>query len=46
MGLNLVSLAREESRNISENVKWGKKKKAVDGYSQLGYSNLDSCTQD
>lgn len=33
-------MAQEESRNISENVKWGKKKKAVDGYSQLGYSNF------
>lgn len=36
----LASMAQEESRNISENVKWGKKKKAVDGYSQLGYSNF------
>ncbi len=36
----LASMAQEESRNISENVKWGKKKKAVDGYSQVGYSNF------
>lgn len=36
----LASIAQEESRNISENVKWGKKKKAVDGYSQVGYSNF------
>lgn len=33
-------MAQEESRNISENVKWGKKKKAVDGYSQVGYSTF------
>ena len=31
----LASMAQEESRNISENVKWGKKKKAVDGYYQV-----------
>lgn len=36
----LASMAQEESRNISENVKWGKKKKAVDGYSQVGYSTF------
>lgn len=36
----LASMAQEESRNISENVKWGKKKKAKDGYVQLGYSRF------
>lgn len=36
----LASMAQEKSRNISENVKWGKKKKAVDGYSQDGYSTF------
>ena len=34
----LASMAQEESRNISENVKWGKKKKAMDGYSSVAYS--------
>lgn len=36
----LASMSQEKSRNISENVKWGKKKKAVDGYSQVGYSTF------
>lgn len=33
----LASMAQEESRNISENVRWGKNKKARDGYAQVGY---------
>lgn len=36
----LASMAQEESRNISENVKWGKKKKAKDGYVQVGYKRF------
>ena len=36
----LASMAQEESRNISENVKWGKLKKAKDGYVQVGYKTF------
>ena len=36
----LASIAQEESRNISENVKWGKRKKCADGYTSLAYKNF------
>jgi len=34
----LSSLSQEESRSISENVKWGQRKKSSDGKFSLGYS--------
>lgn len=34
----MSSLAQEESRSISENVKWGKRKRFADGKFSLGYS--------
>lgn len=36
----LASMGQEESRNISENVKWGKKKKYADGQVTLAYKNF------
>ena len=36
----MASIAQEESRNISENVKWGKRKKYNDGYATLAYKNF------
>lgn len=36
----LASMAQEESRNISENVKWGKRKKMMDGYSSVAYKRF------
>ena len=36
----MASIAQEESRNISENVKWGKRKKYNDGYASLAYKNF------
>lgn len=36
----LASIAQEESRNISENVKWGKRKKYNDGYTSLAYKHF------
>ena len=36
----ISSIAQEESRNISENVKWGKRKKCADGYTYVGYKNF------
>ena len=36
----LSSIAEEESRSISENVKWGHRKKFADGKYQLAYKNL------
>jgi DNA invertase Pin-like site-specific DNA recombinase len=34
----LSSLSQEESRSISENVKWGQRKKCADGKFSLNYS--------
>jgi len=36
----MSSLAQEESRSISENVTWGKRKSASDGKVSLGYSHF------
>ena len=36
----LSSIAEEESRSISENVKWGQRKKFADGKYQLPYKNF------
>ncbi len=36
----MASIAQEESRNISENVKWGKKKRYAEGYTSCGYKNF------
>lgn len=36
----MSSLAQEESRSISENVTWGKRKSAADGKVSLGYKNF------
>lgn len=36
----MSSLAQEESRNISENVTWGKRKSASDGKISLGYNQF------
>lgn len=36
----LSSIAEEESRSISENVKWGHRKKFADGKYQLAYKNF------
>lgn len=36
----MSSLAQEESRSISENVKWGLRKRAADGKYILGYSSF------
>lgn len=36
----LASIGQEESRNISENVKWGKKKKYADGQVTLAYKHF------
>jgi len=36
----VASIAQEESRNISENVKWGKRKKYADGYTSCAYKNF------
>ena len=36
----LASIAQEESRNISENVKWGKRKRMRDGYSFVAFSTF------
>ena len=36
----MSSLAQEESRSISENITWGKRKSAADGKVSLGYKNF------
>lgn len=36
----MSSLAQEESRSISENITWGKRKSAADGLVSLGYSHF------
>lgn len=36
----MSSLAQEESRSISENVRWGQRKRAADGKYSLAYSNF------
>ena len=36
----MASIAQEESRNISENVKWGKRKKYNDGITSLAYKHF------
>lgn len=36
----LASMGQEESRNISENVKWGKRKKYADGQVVVAYHNF------
>lgn len=36
----MASIAQEESRNISENVKWGKRKKYNDGIASLAYKHF------
>ena len=36
----MSSLAQEESRSISENVRWGQRKKAADGKYSLNYSHF------
>lgn len=36
----MSSMAQEESRNISENVKWGHRKRYADGRGSLAYSNF------
>lgn len=36
----MASIAQEESRNISENVKWGKKKRYAEGFTSVGYKNF------
>ena len=36
----MSSIAQEESRSISENVKWGKRKSFADGKSSVGYSTF------
>ena len=36
----LSSMAQEESRNISENVKWGKRKRCAEGYTAVGYKRF------
>lgn len=36
----MASLAQEESRSISENVTWGKRKSAADGKVYVGYSHF------
>ena len=36
----MSSLAQEESRSISENITWGKRKSAADGKISLGYSQF------
>jgi len=36
----MASIAQEESRSISENVKWGKRKKLADGQVSLAYSQF------
>ena len=36
----MSSLAQEESRSISENVRWGQRKKAADGKFSLNYSHF------
>ena len=36
----MSSLAQEESRSVSENVTWGKRKRFVDGKVSLAYSSL------
>jgi len=36
----MASIAQEESRNISENVKWGKRKKYNDGVASLAYKHF------
>ena len=36
----MSSLAQEESRSISENVRWGQRKRAADGKYSLGYAHF------
>jgi len=36
----MASIAQEESRNISENVKWGKKKRYAEGITSCGYKQF------
>ena len=36
----MSSLAQEESRSISENTTWGKRKQFADGKGSLAYSTL------
>ena len=42
----MSSLAQEESRSISENVRWGQRKRAADGKYSLGYAphTITRCT--
>ncbi len=39
----LSSLSQEESRSISENVKWGRRKKFSDGRFSLCYGRFPGC---
>ena len=42
----MSSLAQEESRSISENVRWGQRKKISDGKFNLNYSTSWAMTRD